>query len=747
MRIPESWKKVLRTPVSHLLRGKVTGFPGPLDQLDTSALPKEIVDAICAVTSRIQGRFRFKAARQLLKEAGTHLLNGRAETRIVEQLGQPDSLASLIQLTRRTDWVLESPFSAELWPLAERCVRVGQLNRRTSRRVLKRLMRSVQWQLDAGQSMEKLSARYGDAIPMGKLIQETGSPELVLEFELPADVMTLICSVVRRTRLWSSEKLETARELATHFSDGLSKGNSPQELIQEFGSPVTSARLIRRACLRNRPLSWRIWRRSRQLTAVTFVTVFALWSVVAIRFMSAGSVMQPDLVGDYDETSRSIPEQERAWPLYRKGLTRLDRDAFKVAKPSLDEALRQGPEHETWKRARAVLEDQQDEIEIFLKATQRPRLGFINRDPENELWLQLSHNPSWDELNPPGQLGMEIRLPQAQDLAYIVANLFSGEFHLAVERGDGERCLKVLLARLKLAEHYRQSFPCLVCEFGAIGLNGFTSQLALNLVMDKPELLSDKALRKLFRELASAQAGNPDYSTDELIYQDLVDQLYSDDGGGNGRLTPRGFRILQVGASRMVQHWKSSSTRKADLGLDFIFDEQKTFQELEQDTTSQVMVAPLAALIADRKELKKELRLLLNLLVKEQENSGTGKWDRDNSEYVAEYRRLTESRHLRLKYLPILIWLPDPDIYKDSVPWWLYANASRPQVQRDAALLVIAAELYRREHGQFPTTADELVPDQLSAVPIDPYTEKPLRYFVKEGRPFVESEGLAKEEQ
>lgn len=42
----------------------------------------------------------------------------------------------------------------------------------------------------------------------------------------------------------------------------------------------------------------------------------------------------------------------------------------------------------------------------------------------------------------------------------------------------------------------------------------------------------------------------------------------------------------------------------------------------------------------------------------------------------------------------------------------------------------IAAELYRREHGSFPNTIDELVPTYLPEMPLDPYDGQPMRYLV-----------------
>ncbi len=46
--------------------------------------------------------------------------------------------------------------------------------------------------------------------------------------------------------------------------------------------------------------------------------------------------------------------------------------------------------------------------------------------------------------------------------------------------------------------------------------------------------------------------------------------------------------------------------------------------------------------------------------------------------------------------------------------------------------VAIAAELFRREHGELPEVLADLVPEYLPAVPLDPFDGKPLRYVVED---------------
>ena len=51
-------------------------------------------------------------------------------------------------------------------------------------------------------------------------------------------------------------------------------------------------------------------------------------------------------------------------------------------------------------------------------------------------------------------------------------------------------------------------------------------------------------------------------------------------------------------------------------------------------------------------------------------------------------------------------------------------------VQPTTADTGIAIERYRRQHGKLPEKLDELVPEFLPQVPVDPYDGQPLRYVV-----------------
>lgn len=132
------WRKVLATPVSQLLRGRITGAQCPLERLNTSSLPNSVVEAIRAITTRLSGRCRLKAARQLVKSCEMALLEGRVESQLVEHLSEPKSIAPLIRLTRNAGWVLDSSLPPSLWSTVNTLVGQSRVRNSTTYRIFQR---------------------------------------------------------------------------------------------------------------------------------------------------------------------------------------------------------------------------------------------------------------------------------------------------------------------------------------------------------------------------------------------------------------------------------------------------------------------------------------------------------------------------------------------------------------------------------------------------------------------------------
>ena len=727
------WKKAFATPVSQLLRGRITGPLTLLDMLDTSEIPSTVVNAMQVILKPLPRRLRSQATRQLVLSCKMQLQAGRTESQLLEQLNDTKNITSLIRKTRTASWVFEFNLPDNLWSTITAIV---DQSRRQKAAVLNCICRGFQSQLQAGRTDDDLASRYSDAIAIGKMIQQTKSPEIFLASDLPENVVHVVLDVVKRTRLWPAEKSEAAQELFAHFTDGLAQGSSAEELIASFGCPKISAKLIRRASIRKRSLAWHTWRRTWQSTAAFFAIILVTWTTLAARFMLAEPTIKYDLIQQFDNKSRAIPENERAWPLYRQGIVMLvppplERDAtYRKEWKEINDGLSKGPKSKHWPEAKAYLKEHADVLELFLEATSRPQLGFINRDPDNWEWLKASGHIDAFVYNPSETIDGHIRLLQAQDLREYASSLLSGAIYFTAEQGDAERCLQLLHARFEVASHIRQTFSCLLPQLVANYQQRETTQQILQILLEKPEVFDNSQVEIISKEVAASKVESSYmFSSEWMMQLDVIQRTYTDDGHGNGRITLSGFRFL---LGFMHSSMMRSSEKK--LLMDLILPPKEMNVDLQKETETvsfQLKIAPLAAVFADRNEMQEKLFHLHQLL----QEVGT-KEDFSESEYMVEYQRLFDSPYLRRKYLLALLVMPGaerPICFPKENPY---------QVSKNAALITIAAELYRRSHGKFPATAAEQVPEFLAEIPIDPFTEKPLSYSLQEGRPHIDSEGL-----
>ena len=142
----------------------------------------------------------------------------------------------------------------------------------------------------------------------------------------------------------------------------------------------------------------------------------------------------------------------------------------------------------------------------------------------------------------------------------------------------------------------------------------------------------------------------------------------------------------------------------------------------------------LVPLVAGRDEMLKKADELDDL---EEADRQVPPGPEENADkYEQELDRLQQSRARQVRYLPLVV--------AQKSAWFKAALEGRwKQVtERDAVLIVVAAELFRRRHGTWPESVAPLAPEFLKSVPLDPYDGKPLRLVIVDGRHAVYSVGL-----
>ncbi len=672
---PESvWSRLRFTPLGDLLRGRLTGRLDVRRAIAGANLPEPLgVFVYSAVrAARLRGSARLSAAEALIARVKTGLETGHRTDELVSSFGSPLDVAAEIRRERR----------------------FGFFSRRLSNTPLSDLFR-------------------------GRLTASLDVEAFVAHSNLPPPVQTLLGEVTRRTRLWRSEKIDVARELADHFRDGLESGRTADDLIKTFGDRRKAARLIRRAKLRNRPLPWRVWRRGKQLVATGVAAIIVSYIYLAVRYFTARPTISHNYAADLNVPAESLPEDQRAWPLYREALMRMTKEPYygwppeKLPPDAADfYAAAEKPGDKHWDVVAQWLDQNKEEITLIRKAAARPRLGFVYGDPGNKAWIEkIRFTPKKLEISSENPVAWML-LPQIQELHFIF-DLLLADAHRAAADGDAGAFVADIEAIVGMASQLYEDLPLVVVQLNSfIHLESGTNAVGEALAR-RPDIFKESDLSRLAHCVAGYAGGGAvrcRFAGERLIQLDLYQRIYTDDGRGDGRLTPDGPRILENEARQMA--------------LDF------------QVVVPKAAVQPLtAALLPSRRRMTEWTESTFDEL---ESDLSRPLWEWTRSNIDEEFRRCKQSPLETLRYLPLMLFVPRLEA--------CFSYRERVTQEFDATLAALALELQHRRTGTWPKTLDELVPDLLPAVPRDRFTGGPLLYRVENDRPLIYSAGPDKKD-
>jgi hypothetical protein len=200
---------------------------------------------------------------------------------------------------------------------------------------------------------------------------------------------------------------------------------------------------------------------------------------------------------------------------------------------------------------------------------------------------------------------------------------------------------------------------------------------------------------------------------------DLIQRVYTDDGTGDGRITPAGIKVLSVGAAAP---FAPEGVRKS---LDFFNDRKRALR------TYHAVAGPvMPTYFASRREATGELTRLFDLAEANLNKPiRDARWDA----YLHEAQRVGGSPGGAVVFAPAA----------DSI----HVEAERYLGKRDGLVVGVAIASYQRSHdGRLPATLAELTPGLLPRVPLDRMTGQPLHYRIKDGKPIVYGVGDDKDD-
>ena len=523
--------------------------------------------------------------------------------------------------------------------------------------------------------------------------------EIVDASGLPESARRFILRITKRTRLSRGEKADVAIELTAHFGDGLDMGAPLDELLSEFEDEEMFAKLVRRGKLRCRSWPRRMIRRLGQVFACLIV-----FYIGAIIYYAIG---RPNVTVDYVAKINedvAAPESERAWPIYREALLKLDRERVE----SLSRAVR-APDTAEWNKAAAFVSENEAVFATIRQAAAKPHFGAVLSTKISEEDLELWPENKQEEPLPSVRgefesldtLTAHIRIPYLTPLR-AVTSLLEIDTIEASRRGDGDRVLANLVTMLGLAQQLN-SRACLIEQLTGWAIGRQTVNVCGRLLRENREVLSDKHLRELAHQFANDDAFQiATLSGERYFAYDITQRMYTK----SGRLTVKGVKWI-----RMIEH---------DL-----------VEEKAPSTGMAVLSAPFYnGFTASRDDLIKTFNQFFDHTEAEFQLPYWESRGKDDAlmEWVNSLSVIDRFKYsLVVKFMPVLSRVNT--LQQESVGI------------RDGLLVALALELYQRQHNRYPDSLEDLSPRLLPSIPLDRITGSALRYRVNGDQAVVYSVG------
>jgi hypothetical protein len=432
------------------------------------------------------------------------------------------------------------------------------------------------------------------------------------------------------------------------------------------------------------------------------------YGVVAYRYWSNPPKITRNYSEELNAPVRAVPENERAWPIYREVMT-------KLARTSTDASLRVRECQDVpfvvpdRPKAAATLRREAALLERVRATSRLKSMGHLlsTEISREDRAFNARHSDNWNrpqreqeppvppEENPPLS---SVKLQPAKEIQELT-NLLAADACLAARDGNARLIVDDLSAMIGIAEHVRElpmpeNDECSALRFSE------TMRTWGYLMQTSPELFEESGLRRLEEEARSFAGGKLEVRTvsDRMWFADILQRCYTDDGHEDGRFFAPAAG--DAGVRRYVGSKFSFGDRvEVPLKGDFFLSRRESETEFDRLMT-----------IAEA-DLKRPLW-----------EYATWQFDKESAALKKDPRYGLVLDFLR-DYFSLRLVLEDAT------------------QQRDAILTVAALLRYRLKHGGWPDKLDTLVPELLAELPRDRRSGKALHYRLIRGKPILFSLG------
>ncbi len=303
--------------------------------------------------------------------------------------------------------------------------------------------------------------------------------------------------------------------------------------------------------------------------------------------------------------------------------------------------------------------------------------------------------------------------------------MLDADARVAATEEDSLRVIADLKAMIRIAEQLREPPATFVEQLISVAIFRQAMATTGRLLEDHADIFSQQQLRDLAHMIATSPAGVPqvDFEFERLMFADLLQRIYTDDGHGDGRVTPEGLDVLDSlsGSPRLTVQKLSRAAHDSDTATTTL-------------AAAAFLMGPgVGAMIGGRRENQELYDSLFDEAIRAHQGP-PWEWDEQQvHQPVERLRELTRDETGKLRYAPVYFFSPAIS--------GMYHAAEQTNQLRDAIEVAIALVIWKKEHDAWPKSLADLVPDLLPAVPPDRLDGQPLRYTLRDGKPVLYSIG------
>ena len=536
--------------------------------------------------------------------------------------------------------------------------------------------------------------------------------------DLPQNVRNLIAQVAKKTKLRKAERADVQRELTSHFQEALASGKSADDVVRAYGDAHACAKNLRIAVIAKRSPIDRAFGLTFMWSARAVGAFVLLYAVVAISMSFNTPKVSFDPVKRYRESLpvAKSPDQV-AWPAYRDALVKMGMgwDDPKRESAGVEAACDSLPGSENWNAATAWLTANRAQIDAFCKATKRPVFGFpvgvaVSDDDAALLWRNSQSNSISNaaidnsDVDKPDRSefpSFNMSLPQFAILRQVV-RIIASDMMMAVEKADGECATRDAEAIIALSIHAQEG-RILLGDLVGMSIRSLVVNRILMALEWKPNTFTDSQLKRLQNALRSVPRAleRPDFTYERLMFEDIVQRLYTDDGHGDGRFAPQWKQLRLISALESASAGNHGKKQGATTQLTLL--------------TSWLSQPFAFYAIAGRKEALDHYDASIKRLAGQPNDSLN---DAVTASTIAEEEFVESMTAHGARFFLEGILMPalGKVVFSFQID----------RANRDACVISIAAELYHRANEKWPASAKDLAPLCNGDAPRDSWNGKSI---------------------